>query len=56
MSPGWSPIMNNESSQTQNSSSIYSSYPWYYYLIIGNANAVIDRIDKAEGTQEMKDF
>ena len=57
MSPGWSPIMNNESSQTQNSSSIYDSYPWYYYyLIIGNANAVIDRIDKAEGTQEMKDF
>ena len=57
MSPGWSPIMNNESSQTQNSSSIYDSYPWYYYyLIIGNANAVINRIDKAEGTQEMKDF
>ena len=25
-------------------------------MIIGNANAVIDRIDKAEGTQEMKDF
>ena len=57
MAPGWSPIMNNASSQTQNSSSIYDSYPWYYYyLIIGNANAVIDRIDKAEGTQEMKDF
>ena len=57
MAPGWSPIMNNASSQTQNSSSIYDSYPWYYYyLIIGNANAVINRIDKAEGLQEMKDF
>ena len=57
MAPGWSPIMNNASSQTQNSSSIYDSYPWYYYyLIIGNANAVINRIDKAEGLQEEKDF
>ena len=57
MAPGWSVIMNNASSQTQNSSSIYDSYPWYYYyLIIGNANSVINRIDKAEGTQEMKDF
>ena len=35
----------------------YDSYPWYYYyLIIGNANAVINRIDKAEGSQEEKDF
>lgn len=57
MAPGWSSIMNNASSQTQNSSSIYDSYPWYYYyLIIGNANAVINRIDKAEGLQEEKDF
>lgn len=33
----------------------YDSYPWYYYyLIIGNANAVIDRIDKAEGTGNEK--
>lgn len=29
---------------------------YYYYLIIGNANAVINRIDKAEGSQEEKDF
>lgn len=57
MAPGWSPIMNNASTQTQNSSSLYDSYPWYYYyLIVGNANAVITRIDKAEGEQEEKDF
>lgn len=57
MAPGWSPIMNNEALITQNESSIYTSYPWYYYyLIIGNANAVIARVDKAEGTQEEKDF
>ena len=50
--------MNNQSlTITQSSSSIYDSYPWYYYyLIIGNANAVINRIDKAEGSQEEKDF
>ena len=49
MAPGWSPLMNNQSTITQSSSSIYDSYPWYYYyLIIGNANAVINRIDKAE--------
>ncbi len=47
--------MNNQSTITQSSSSIYDSYPWYYYyLIIGNANAVINRIDKAEGSQEEK--
>lgn len=57
MAPGWSPLMNNQSTITQSSSSIYDSYPWYYYyLIIGNANAVINRIDKAEGSQEEKDF
>ena len=40
MAPGWSPLMNNQSTITQSSSSIYDSYPWYYYyLIIGNANA-----------------
>lgn len=57
MSPGWDVIMNHSSSQTQSTSSIYAAYPWYYYyLIIGNANTVISRIDKAEGTQEEKDF
>lgn len=57
MAPGWSVIMNNASSQTQNSSSIYDAYPWYYYyLIIGNANAVIKRIGDAKGLQTEKDF
>lgn len=47
--------MNNQSTITQSSSSIYDSYPWYYYyLIIGNANAVINRIDKAKVRKRRK--
>lgn len=48
--PGQSSIMNSALSQTQGSSSICDFYPWYcYYLIIGNTNAVVNRIDKTEG-------
>jgi len=57
MAPGWYSIMNNASTQTQNSSSIYDAYPWYYYyLIVGNANAVIKRIGDAKGPQTERDF
>lgn len=51
------PIMNHSSAYTQNSSTIYDSYPWYYYyMIVSGANAVIDRVDAASGTQEERDF
>lgn len=51
------PIMNHSSNYTQNSSAIYDSYPWYYYyMIVSGANAVIDRVAAASGTQEEKDF
>lgn len=41
----------------QNSSSNYDYYPWYYYYsIIGNANSVIMRIDKASGDANEKKF
>lgn len=55
MNPGWAPIMNGQ--MTQNSSSIYDSYPWYYYyIIIGNANTILAKIDNAEGTEAERNF
>ncbi|WP_072529576.1 RagB/SusD family nutrient uptake outer membrane protein [Bacteroides ilei] len=55
MNPGWSPIMNGQ--MTNNSSSIYDSYPWYYYyIIIGNANTIIAKIENAAGTEEERKF
>ena len=55
MSPGWSVIFNNKF--TQNVTSGYCAYPWYYYYsIIGNANTVLANIDAAEGEQSEKDY
>lgn len=55
MNPGWAPIMNGQ--MTQNSSSIYDSYPWYYYyIIVGNANTILAKIDNAEGTEAERKF
>jgi len=52
---GWSNIINGE--YHENISSIYDYYPWYYYyMLIGNANAVIAYIDDAEGTTADKEF
>lgn len=57
MSPGWAPIMNGMSMITQSNSSIYDSYPWYYYYqLVNGANGIINRVDKAEGSQQEKDF
>ncbi|MBV8254088.1 MAG: RagB/SusD family nutrient uptake outer membrane protein [Chitinophaga sp.] len=47
---GWAAIIN--SLYNENSQSLYNYYPWYYYYkIIGNANAIINNIDKAAGTE-----
>lgn len=55
MNPGWSPIMNG--TITTNTTSKYNDYPWYYYyLIIGNANAIITKIDNAEGRESERQF
>ena len=55
MSPGWSVIFNNK--YTQNVTSGYCAYPWYYYYsIVGNANTIIANIDNAEGDQNEKDY
>lgn len=55
MNPGWAPIMNGQ--MTQNSSSIYDSYPWYYYyIIVGNANTILAKIDEATGSEAERQF
>lgn len=53
--PGWSSVMNMEFSA--NPTSTYTYYPWYYYyMIISNANAIIDNIDNAVGDEKQKSF
>lgn len=52
---GWSPIMNLQYSQRNNT--IYATYPWYYYYtVIGQANSIIANIDNAEGDESLRDF
>lgn len=52
---GWAPIFNQTFHNRTNS--IYDAYAWYYYYtIIGNANAIICNIDAAEGSDNEKDF
>lgn len=54
---GWSPLINNESSMKQSNTSGYNYYIWfYYYKIIGNANAVIVNVDNASGAEADKEF
>jgi len=53
--PGWLPIING--AFREEVSSIYLYYPWYYYyMIIGNANAIIQNIDQAKGLEKDKQF
>lgn len=50
---GWSSIINLQF--TERNTSKYDYYPWYYYyMIIGNANTIIDKIDAAKGTEAVK--
>lgn len=57
MSPGWYPIMIGDANYTQSNSTIYDSYPWYYYyMLVSGANAVIGRVESAEGSQAERDF
>lgn len=53
--PGWASIIN--SLYNENTSSIYLYYPWYYYyMIVGNANAIIMNIDEAKGSDNDKAY
>ncbi|MEI2271518.1 RagB/SusD family nutrient uptake outer membrane protein [Sphingobacterium sp. ML3W] len=52
---GWSSVINLE--YFANPNSTYTYYPWYYYyIIIGNANAIIDKIDATPGDAKEKEF
>lgn len=52
---GWASIINGL--YHENTTSIYDYYPWfYYYMLIGNANAVIANIDDAVGPESEKSF
>ncbi len=52
---GWSPIMNLQYSQRNNTT--YDAYPYnYYYNIIGQANSIIANIDNATGDESLKNF
>ncbi|WHT37910.1 MULTISPECIES: RagB/SusD family nutrient uptake outer membrane protein [Myroides] len=51
--PGWGPIING--AYFDNTTSIYDYYPWhYYYMLITNANQIIDQVDAAEGNDAKK--
>lgn len=51
----WSSITNFDF--IVNHTNTYTYYPWYYYyMIIGNANAIIENIENAIGPQKDKDF
>lgn len=52
---GWANVINGL--YNENNSSIYDYYPWYYYyMIIGNANAVVHYIDDAKGPESDKSY
>ena len=50
---GWAGIINL--TYTERSTSSYDYYPWfYYYKIIGNANAIIEGIVESKGSESIK--
>ena len=50
---GWSSMINMKDNERNTSK--YDYYPWfYYYKIIGNANTILNEIDKASGKEEIK--
>lgn len=53
--PGWASVINATSHDSK--TSIYNYFNWYYYyMLIGNANAVITNIDNAKGEDNDKQF
>lgn len=52
---GYSTIMNG--TLLSNSTHTFNYYPWYYYyMLIANANAVIEKIDGADGPENTKKY
>ncbi|MDR3253305.1 MAG: RagB/SusD family nutrient uptake outer membrane protein [Tannerella sp.] len=55
LASGWYTVMNG--TYIENNNSIYNYYPWYYYyMLIGNANLFVSKIDEAEGSEADKNF
>lgn len=53
--PGWSAVING--TMHDNKTTIYNYYNWYYYyMLIGNANAIILNIDDAKGAEAERQF
>lgn len=53
--PGWSSVING--TMHDNKTTIYNYYNWYYYyMLIGNANAIILNIDNAKGAEAERQF
>ena len=53
--PGWSAVING--TMHDNKTTIYNYYNWYYYyMLIGNANAIILNIDNAKGAEAERQF
>jgi len=51
--PGWSNLINGNF--YDNVTSVYDYYPWhYYYMLINNANPIIEKVDAAEGPSNEK--
>ncbi|MCL2727027.1 MAG: RagB/SusD family nutrient uptake outer membrane protein [Bacteroidales bacterium] len=55
LASGWYTVMN--ATTHESSTSLYAYYPWYYYyMLMGNANTIIDNIDNARGPDTEKQF
>jgi len=53
--PGWASVINGTNHDSKIST--YNYYNWYYYyMLIGNANAIILNIDNAKGDETEKQF
>lgn len=53
--PGWSSVING--TMHDNKTTIYNYYNWYYYyMLIGNTNAIILNIDDAKGAEAERQF
>jgi len=53
--PGWANTQNFMWVNSNDAS--YTNYPWhYYYMLIGNANPLIEQIDNAVGTEAERQF
>ena len=55
LASGWNTVMN--ATYFESMTSMYAYYPWYYYyMLMGNANTIIDNIDNAKGPDAEKQF